>query len=77
MLPNKEKLNSKIEELSNYYNVYNPSLMDLINDYNKWYAEQLLNHTVEMVKVKMVKHAYIGVLTEVDKESILNILNEI
>jgi hypothetical protein len=73
MLPTQKECDEK------YFEIVNETFVcKLITQiYAKWYAEQVIKHCAEVAEIKMVKHPYIGNLWEVNKQSILNVINEL
>ena len=85
MLPTKEDLDNKIDEL--FKEQIGCERIDNSEKYViklvvKWYAEQVIKHCAEVAKSKLLfKESEVDwhktYYSEIDKESILNIINEL
>ena len=91
MLPTKEQQEEILTKIINkqydisYYNSLEQSnnlsesdIEEVVNIYAKWYAVQVIKHCAEVAESKLVYHSPTeDPHDEVDKQSILNVINEL
>lgn len=81
MLPTLEEQNNKVKEIYdnlNTDNIKEPILVVVSKQYAKWYAEQVIKHCSEVADVEFItSNGGCCSTDKVDKQSILNIINEL
>lgn len=76
MLPTKEEQDYRIRILIDNDDIFSENM----KDHAKWYAEQVIKHCAEVAKIHQVTNdedLMRGYYNEVDKQSILNVINEL
>lgn len=79
MLPSKEEELNKWDRICNTEGL---SHYDRAQEYAKWYAEQVIKHCAEVAKIQhreynTGEYTYSEDDFEIDKQSILNVINEL